>query len=176
MKTKIQLLIVLFSIVINTGYSQELTTKELRESRKVIKQKQIKELIDSRDFVFIPTTVTASGFRSENISGGYYSVKFHPGLIESVMPFYGRAYTAVGITGDTGMRFSGKPDYTVLKNNDNYQIEAVVKANDDNYSISLSLSQEGNGSLTISSVKRSTISYLGEISGPSQRAGNQLLK
>ncbi|MNJ00080.1 hypothetical protein D3C73_1593250 [compost metagenome] len=45
-------------------------------------------------------------------------------------------------------------------------MKAVVKGDNDTYTLLLSVFFEGSASLTINSSKRSTISYNGEISAP----------
>jgi hypothetical protein len=164
MKIKFPLLFLVLSLIINTGFSQEKTSKELRKERKIEDQNRIAALVNSKDFIFIASTALPMGFKSVNISGNSYYVKFHPDLIESIMPFFGKGYSAVAIGDDTGLRFTGKPeDFTLLKNKKNYQIEVVVKGTRDIYHLFLSLGFEGSGSLTITSNNRGTISYQGEI-------------
>ena len=86
-------------------------------------------------------------------------------MIESEMPFFGKAYSGIGYGGDTGVKFKGKPEeFTVVKKAKNYQIDAVVKGTADNFRISLSVGFEGSATLSIISNNRSTISYQGEIS------------
>ena len=167
MKTKFPVLFLLLSLIINTGFSQGKTRKELKEERKIENQNQTEALVNSKDFVFIANTALPSGFRSVNITGDSYYVKFQPDLIESVMPFFGKGYSGVAIGDDTGLRFSGKPEeFTVLKNKKNYQIKVAVKGTRDIYRLFLSLGFEGSGSLTITSNNRNTISYQGEILAP----------
>ena len=94
-------------------------------------------------------------------------VKFHPDLIESSMPYFGKAYTSVGYGNDTGLKFEGKPEkFTVTKVKNNYQISAEVKAGGDYFNLSLTAGLEGDATLTVMSVNRSSISYNGSISAP----------
>lgn len=91
---------------------------------------------------------------------------FHLDITDiSYMPFYGNAYRGVGFGGDTGLKFEGKPEYfTVVKGKKNYNVNAVVKGQNDTYHISLSVEFKGSAMLSISSTNRSNISYNGEIS------------
>ena len=111
------------------------------------------------------------GGRSVNLTTRSNFMKFHPDLIESDMPYYGRAYSGAGYGGDSGLKFAGKPEkYTVVKEKKYYQINAEVKSDNDTYKISLSIGFEGSTTLMVISNNRSTISYHGDISAPEQAA------
>jgi hypothetical protein len=159
MKTKLSLLIVVIFLTMNSGFSQEKTKKELKEERKLEKQKQTEAMINAKEFVFVA--------RTANLTTNPNFVKFQPEMIESEMPFFGRSYGAIGYGGDTGLKFKGKPEeFTIVKEKKNYQVDAVVNGTTDKYRLSLSVGFEGSASLSITSNNRSTISYQGEISAP----------
>ena len=68
------------------------------------------------------------GGRSVNLTTTPNFVKFSPDLIDSDMPFYGRAYSGAGYGGTTGLNFKGKPDeFTVEKTSKGYFLQASVK-------------------------------------------------
>jgi hypothetical protein len=167
MKTKISLLLVLMSLIMATGYSQEKTKKEIKAEKKLELQKQVEAMVNAKEFVFVARTALPSGMRSVNLATNPNYVKYHPELIESEMPFFGRAYSGVGYGSDTGLRFKGKPaEYTIVKNKKNFQIDATVEGTSDRFRLSLLVGFEGGSSLSITSNSRSTISYQGEISAP----------
>jgi hypothetical protein len=167
MKTRFSLLVLILSLVLNTGFSQEKTKKEIKEEKKIEKQKQIEAMVNDTDFVFVARTALPTGMRSVNLATNPNYVKFHPNLIDSYMPFFGQAYSSVGYGGDTGLKFEGKPEeFTLVKTKKGFQIDAVVKGSTDNFKLSLTVGFEGSSSLTIISNSRSTISYQGEISAP----------
>jgi hypothetical protein len=98
-------------------------------------------------------------------------VKFHPDLIRSDMPYFGRVTGSVPYGGGGGMKFEGKPEgYTVAAKKQGYQVNAVVKGENDTYRLSLSVSSEGSTSLAITSNNRSVITYSGEISAAEKPA------
>jgi len=171
MNAKYSILAVLFSFIVTIGFAQEKSKKQLKEERKIEKQKQTEAMINAKEFVFIANTALPSGYRSVNLTTNTNYVKFHPDLIDSYMPYYGTAYGGVGYgTGDTGLKFEGKPEeYTVTKGKKNYQVNAVVKAEHDTFRLSLSVGFEGSASLSIISNNRSSISYNGEISAPEKK-------
>jgi hypothetical protein len=167
MKTKISVLVILFSLMMTSGFSQEKSRSEIKKERKLEKQSQIAEMVNAREFVFIGRTAQPQGYRSVNLASNPNFVKFHPDLIEGYMPYFGKAYSGVGYGGDGGLKFDGVPeDYTVEKRKKNFLIEAVVKGENDVYDISLTVGFEGSSTLSIISNNRSPISYIGDISAP----------
>ena len=167
MKTDISVLLIFLVMNMTNGFAQEKSRKELKEERKIERQKQTEALVNAREFVFTAETAFPTGGRSVDLTTRTNYVKFHPDRIESELPFYGRAYSGAGYGGDTGMKFDGKPEeYTVTKTKKEYQIEAVVKGENDTYRILLTVGFEGSASLSVISNNRSSISYSGEISAP----------
>ena len=158
--------LILLTLIPCTVFSQEKSKKELKEERKLEQQKKTEELVNSKTFVFTGTMAYPQGGRSVNLTTTPNFVKFNPDEIESDMPFYGRAYSGAGYGGTTGMAFKGKPDdFKVEKTKKGYYIQASVRSDNDSYKISLTVGTEGNTSLTITSVNRSSMSYSGNISG-----------
>jgi hypothetical protein len=167
MKTKTILFIILLSFMEIHGFTQEKSRQELKEERKIEKQKLTEALVNAREFVFTAETAFPMGGGSVNLTTNLYYMKFHPDRIESELPFYGRAYSGAGYGGDTGLKFEGTPvEYTVIKTKKEYQIDAIVKGEQDTYRISLSVGFEGSASLSVISDNRSSISFSGEISAP----------
>jgi hypothetical protein len=167
MKTKFSVLMLILSFVFASGFSQEKTKKELKEEKKIEKQKQIEKMVSDTDFVFVARTALPTGMKSVNLTSNPNYVKFKPDLIDSYMPYFGRAYTSVGYGSDTGLKFKGKPDeFKISKTKKAFQINATVSSPADKFSLSLSVGFEGSASLSITSNNRSTISYQGEISAP----------
>jgi hypothetical protein len=164
MKAKTPVLLLLLFLLTVCGFEQEKSRKQLREEKKIEKQKQIDSLVNTREFVFVARTALPTGYKTVNLTTTTNYVRFRPDLIESYMPFYGRAYSGVGYGGDAGLKFEGKPEeYTFTKGKKNYQITSTVKGTNDTYMLTLSVSFGGSASLTINSNNRSVISYNGEI-------------
>jgi hypothetical protein len=158
------IVLILTFFFISSGIAQEKTKKQLKEEARLEKQKQIAILIDSKEFVFYPRSVTPQGGRNITLNDASYMMEFHPELIKSYLPFFGRAYSGVGYGGDNGMDFEGKPSvYTIEKTKKAYEIKVDVRGEHDSYSIMLSVYFEGSAYLSVSSNNRSSISYDGEI-------------
>nr|WP_314895631.1 DUF4251 domain-containing protein [uncultured Flavobacterium sp.] len=164
MKKKTAILVILISLLVTASYAQEKSKKQLREERKIEKEKQTTALVDSKEFVFIGKTALPQGFRTMDLTTNPNYVQFQPNKIKSEMPFFGTAYSGVAYGRDGGLNFEGSPqEFTVEKRKKAYQIETVVKGETDVFTLFLSVSFGGSATLTISSNNRSTISYNGEI-------------
>ena len=167
MKTKVSILVMLFTLVVINSYSQEKSKQELKEERKIESQKQTEAMVNAREFVFTGNTAFPQGGSSVDLTIPTNTMKFHPDRIESELPFYGRAYSGAGYGEEPGMKFDGTPEeYTVTKTKKEYKIDAVVRGENDTYRILLTVGFEGSASLSIISDNRSSISYSGEISAP----------
>jgi len=165
MKIKVSLWLILFILIPGTLFPQEKSKKELKAERKLEQQKKTEELVNSKTFVFTGSMANPQGGRSVNLTTTPNFVKFSPDEIESDMPFYGRAYSGAGYGVSAGMAFKGNPEeFTVEKTKKGFYIRASVKTDTDSYRLSLTAGKEGNASLTISSVNRSSMSYSGNIS------------
>lgn len=165
MKTKISLLIIFLSMTLTAGYAQEKSKKQLRQERKIEKEKEIKALIDAKEFVFIGNSAFPQGFRTIDLTTNPNFVEFKKDMIKSEMPFFGRGFAGVGYgSNNGGLDFEGTPkEYSVENTRKGYQIKAVVKGTNDEYRLFLSVASEGGAMLSISSNNRSPISYDGEI-------------
>ena len=153
-------------MVMTAGFSQDKTMGEMKEERKLEKQKQIEAIVNAKEFVFVPRTAMPSGMKPVNLSVNQNYIKFQPNFIDSYMPFFGRAYSG-GYGTDTGLNFKGQPKiFTVEKKEKAFWITIVVRGETDNFRLFLSVGFEGSASLSISSNNRDTISYQGEISAP----------
>jgi hypothetical protein len=142
--------------------AQEKSKKQLKEERKVEKQKKIALLVDSKEFIFEATRVIPQQGKTINLTSGD-TVEFHPELIMCDLPFFGRAYSS-SYGGDSGMKFEGKPTvFSIEKTKKVYVIKAEIKGELDTYSLLLSIYFEGSASLSINSNNRSSISYDGDI-------------
>ncbi|QBN17689.1 DUF4251 domain-containing protein [Flavobacterium nackdongense] len=154
------LVLTIFSVT--DVFCQEKSKKQLKEEQKLEKQKQIALLVESKEFVFTVERVIPQGGRTF-MPTTEYNMEFHPELINSYLPYAGRAFN-VGYGGDEGMIFEGQPSvYTVEKTKKAYQIKAEVKGKNDTFSILLTVYFEGNAYLSINSNNRCSISYDGEI-------------
>lgn len=166
MKTYKIAIVCLLCFNVLVGFSQEKTRRQIRNEKKVEKQKEIEKLIQAKEFQFIARNLNSQTFRMVDLSIIPNFIKFKPDFIKSEMPFFGRGFSGLGYGGsDTGLKFEGKPEkFTVTKQKKGYQIDVTVKGQQDFFNISLSVFSEGTATLNIISNNRESISYFGEIS------------
>ena len=165
MKTTIivLLLVVLFQIPVT--FAQDNNNRATKEQKKAEKEKQIESLLNSKEFVFEGNYAMPTGSRQVNLASNPNFMKFQPEMIVSEMPFFGTAYSTTGYGTDSGVRFKGKPEkYEIKKVKKGWDVDVVVNDQSDSYKIYLSVTPSGNAQLSISSNRRSSISYSGEIS------------
>ncbi len=169
MKIRTLLLLFIFGCLGISSYSQEQSSKQAKEEQKLAAQQQTEALLNSKEFVFIGVDAYPTGYRTVNLTGRQNFVKFHPELIESDMPYFGKGNSSAAYAGtsDGGLKFKGKPEgYTLSKKKKNYQISASVKESAENYNITLIVQFSGSATLTIICNSRSPISYNGYIAPP----------
>ncbi len=165
--------LMVFSLFVTKGLSQEKSKKELRAEKKMERRQQTEALVNSKSFVFVARTALASSGRSINLASNANFVKFEPELIDGDMPFFGRAYSGVGYSNDSGLTFKEKPEvFTVTKDKKKFQVNAIVSGKNDRFQLSLSVGFEGSSTLTIISTNRSSMTYQGTISAPKEKAEN----
>ncbi len=168
MKAKLCLIIILILTAI-PGFSQVQTERVNEIVKEPGRKKQTELLVDSREFIFHARMAMPSGSGAIDLTSHHSFVRFSPEMIESDMPFFGRAYSGAGY-GDTGLHFEGKPDeFTIKKQKNNYQITARVKGETDFFRIHLSVTLKGYANLSISSNNRETMSFSGEIREDEER-------
>jgi hypothetical protein len=164
---KIHRIVILFLLCFNIliGFSQEKTRKQLRAEQRLEKQKEIEKMINAKEFQFVARNSNSQSFRMIDLTLNPNFVKFKPDFIKSDMPFFGRGYSGLAYGGtDAGLKFEGKPEkYNVQLTNKEYQIKASIKGQNDFFDLTLLVSFDGSGILTINSNNRAPITYFGEI-------------
>ncbi len=163
------ILLLFFSCIVTSGFAQEKSKKELKkelkEKQKLAQQKATEDLVNSKTFVFIPTRATPTGGRAVNLTTNTNYLKLEPKMIDSNLPFFGRVFNADYGSTDSGLKFMSEPTkYDIIKDKKNYKIDIEVKDTKDSYRLNLTVEFGGFATLSVSSNKRSTINYSGEIS------------
>ena len=139
-------------------------------------------MIASKQFTFIATSATPmntqdiskimgkmqGGAQSSliNLSGDGYDVKITADSVVAYLPYYGRSYSAPMNPSDGGIKFTSKKfDYKTKKGKKgNWSVDLIIKDRNENYRLNFMISENGNGSLTINSNSKQSISYQGYLS------------
>ena len=169
MKTRYAVILLMLIFVISTGYSQE-NKKKSKQEKKIERQKQTEELMNSKTFLFEGNTAYPQGGKPVTITSGPNTVSFSPDMIKSNLPFFGKATSASTIYGGQGgYMFEGKPDeFTLESTKKGWELKAVVKTGTDTFTMNLTASPDGNANLNVYSINRSSMRYNGEIRKPEE--------
>ena len=163
MKRELSILLVLFSFLSMGCFAQEKSKKELKAERELEKQKEVKALIDSKNFIFEAQKVMPQGGGFIILDYNTYFLKFNTEKTTCDLPFFGRAYN-IGYGRDGGIKFEGKPEKVrIEKRKKSYIIKTTVKGKDDVYDLMFTVFFDGGTTLSINSNNRASISYDGEI-------------
>jgi hypothetical protein len=166
MKTRISLLLILFSLIITPGFSQD-KKEASKEDQKLEKQKQIEAMVNAKEFVFVARIANPSGGKSRSLTSSPNFMKFSADMIDSDMPYFGKVTNTSGYGTDAGLKFKGKPEtFTIKKGKNDYDITVIVKGETDRYKIYLTVGFEGSTMVSVVSNNRSPISFTGDVSAP----------
>lgn len=144
--------------------------KASKNEKKDAQYKQMVALIDGGEFVYTVQSANPTGGKTVQITSSY-TLEVKDGTYKAYLPYYGRAHNA-SYGGDGGVEFDGEPtDLKVEKNVDKRTITITfeIKNKNELYGCNLVTGGGGNGTLTISSSNRSTISYYGIVGKLSER-------
>ena len=167
MKTGNYILILMLLFVVTASYSQE-SEKKTKAERKLEKEKQTEELMNSKTFVFIGSNAFSQKGKMISMTSGANTVSFSPEMIKSNLPFFGEAKTAsAAYGGQDGYKFEGKPDEFTLENiKKGWELNAEVKTGNETYTMNLTVSPDGSANLLVFSLNRSSMRYNGEVRKP----------
>jgi hypothetical protein len=127
-------------------------------------QSTIKSSIESKQFIFHAQTAMPTSGRSRQLTTEY-DLRVFPDSLVSNLPFYGRAYSVPYGSGDGGFNFtSTKFEYTAAPGKKKgWNISIKTKDVTDFREFSLSLSDNGYGTLQALSNNRQPMSFTGYI-------------
>ena len=150
---RINCLVFALLIISTTVFSQEKDGKVL------------KELVETKHFVFTAQTVLPLGGAMRQLTSEY-DVKLSSDSLITYLPYFGRAYGPINPGDDGGIKFtSTKFDYkTKARKKGGWDIMITPKDNRDVRQLNFTISASGYASLQVSSNNRQSISYNGYIS------------
>ncbi len=158
---RILILLVIVLVGANFGYAQKMTAKQRKEQ----KEQQIKELIDNSRFSFVAQSVLPMSGPKIDLTS-YYFLSVDSMMVESWLPFFGRAYHVEYGSTDGGIKFKEKADRVSIQYDEKkklYHIYLDVTTEKESYKIHISAGIGGSASMGIISNNRQSVSYFGVI-------------
>jgi hypothetical protein len=124
----------------------------------------VKTSVESKQFIFHAQTAMPSSGRSRQLTSEY-DLRIFPDSLVSNLPYYGRAYSVPYGSGGGGFDFTSKKfDYTATPGKKKgWDITIKTKDVNDFQEFSLSLSDDGYGTLQALSNNRQPMAFTGYI-------------
>jgi hypothetical protein len=142
--------------------------KERREQRQEKRMEEVKNLIENKTFVFIPTHAMPLGGGSIQLSYTF-EAEVKGDSIFSYLPFYGVAYHVDYGSRNSAFDFSLPIEkYEMEEDGNAYRINLEVKNKMDYITYSMHVSEMGYATLNVTSTNRQAISYYGRIEKPDE--------
>jgi len=137
------------------------------QTRDQKKKAEVKRLIESRNYVFSPQTVTPLSGNTFQLTSEYF-LKVNNDSLDSHLPYFGVAFNARFGSTDSPLTFSSTDfTYSIKESRkDGYEITIRINKPDDPDLILLSVSSGGYATLRVNSMNRQSISFYGEIEDP----------
>ncbi|HEY5918782.1 MAG TPA: DUF4251 domain-containing protein [Chryseolinea sp.] len=130
---------------------------------KGISQGSVKEMVDSKRFTFQAQSMTPLKGGLRTLTPGY-TLKVSPDTITSDLPYAGRAFQAAYGSSDGGMKFKATDfDYTVKEKKSGWTINIITKKVSGSPRVMISVYDNGNARIVISSTDRDSITYNGVV-------------
>jgi len=163
MKTLFKILFVLFIIssAVQSGVAQS-----TKSEKKAAKEAAIKELVNSKNFIFKANYMYPLGGGQIYLTTDY-DLAVGKDTLAAFLPYYGVAYSGVGYNNsdDNGIKFtSTKFDYVTEENKKgNWRINIKPKDTRTTNQMVLTIEANGNANLSVISYNRQSISFNGII-------------
>ena len=163
MKNTILAIILVFSVLaVSAQDNQKKSRKEKRAEKNAALIEQTKNLVESRNFMFVPRTANPMGGRTVNLTTDF-ELTMNNDSVSSYLPYYGRAYTAA-YGGESPMNFNlPVNDYSSEKTKKGFEIKFSVKNANDLLNFTFQIMETGSTTLQVNSTNRQSISYFGSL-------------
>ena len=162
MKFSAQKSILLFLIAVvlhSLGFAQT------KAEQKTEREAQVKQLVESQNFIFLAQTMYPQGGRSRQIISDNYTVVVSKDTVISDLPYMGKAYSSNPASTDGGIRFTSvKFDYNISPGKKSgWNITIKPQDQSDVREMTFIITETGNTTINVLSNSRQSISFLGSI-------------
>lgn len=159
--------ILFFLVIITTVYSQDQSRKgkkRLKAELKAEQIRQIREIVNGKNFVFKAETVKPINSKRLTLIDDF-GVEVRGDSIFSYLPYFGNNYERDFTTFKNSPMGFMQPinDYDRFSTNEGYKIVVKVKNENEFINLVFHISKRGYTSLSASFLSRQSISYEGEI-------------
>lgn len=168
MKTFTLIILMFFSLTqIYAQTPENKSKKQLRTEQKALKTQHLKDLVESKTFVFKATSVIPKNEITKTLKSDF-GIEVRNDSVFSYMPYYGNIYSRNNISfKDSPMGFiQPYESYKKTKTRKGYDVDIRINNERDIIDLSFHFSKSGDASLTASSINRQAVSYMGEILAP----------
>jgi hypothetical protein len=146
---------VILSFVLMFGVSSVLYAQKTAD--------QVKQMVESKNFVFKAETANPASGGIRQLSPGY-DLTVTSSSVVSYLPFYGRAQT-IPIGNDGGIKFTSTNfDYNAVAGRKGWQVTLKTKDVSHVQQLYLTIYDNGNATLDVMNIHRDNISFRGYIS------------
>jgi len=165
-------LFILFSILISfhslSQVGQKESRKEIRREKADKLAIEIHQMAESRSLVFVASEAHPMGGGVIHLTSPY-DLKIKGDSVFAYLPYYGVAYHAEYGSSEGGIKFREPArEYRSLFAKSVYEISFKVKSPVDFYTLKLSFSRTGYGTLGVTSNNRQFISFSGRVESPEE--------
>lgn len=136
-----------------------------KADKKARQEAQLKQSIDSQNYVFKAQMAMPVGGRSRQLNSDY-DLKVTKDAVVSYLPYFGRAYSATPGSTDNGLDFTSKDfEYSIAPNKKDDGWDIVIKPKDAKQAREMLLTafKNGTASLLVTSNDKQNISFSGYI-------------
>ncbi|MDO6430720.1 DUF4251 domain-containing protein [Flavitalea sp. BT771] len=161
--------ICILALLALTSLPGHMNAQDTKQDKKAAKAAAIKSLVDSQTFVFAAQTALPMSGRTRQLTSDY-DLRVTKSSVISYLPYFGRAYQAPLDPSKGGIQFTSKDfEYTATPGKKGGWT-ILVKPRDyrDVQQMTLSISDDGYGTLQVISTNRQPISFNGYIRAPSK--------
>lgn len=154
-----------FVLLIALLLSVQLTNaQESKKDKKEEKTEAIRNLIQSKNFVFVAQNAYPLGGRNINLTS-VYDVRLSADTVVSDLPYYGRAYVAPINPTEGGIKFTSTQfTYSINeKKKGGWDVSIIPKDAREVREMQLSVSESGYANLRVTSNNRQMISFTGYV-------------
>jgi len=154
-------------VITFSGLMLLISISALGQKNKLEKQEQIKNLLESRVFVFSPQSATPSSGGMIQLTSEFF-LKISKDTLESNLPYYGANKLPVFGIADKPLEFTSYDFDYEIKTMKNGSYDITIRLNDpsDPDLLNFSVSISGYATLRVSSNMRQPISFYGDIEAP----------